>query len=58
MYERHNCRGVAELSCLRHLHSVKLCDLEECEIDELEVVDGKVRFDYKPFEIITLKLGV
>ena len=58
VYERHNCRGVAELSCLRHLHSVKLCDLEECEIDELEVVDGKVRFDYKPFEIITLKLGV
>ncbi len=33
-----------------------LCDLEEHEIGELDVNEGIVSFDYKPFEILTIKL--
>lgn len=56
MYECHNARGRAELSCVRPVRSAWLCDLEEQDIHELEVVDGVVLFDYKPFEILTVKL--
>lgn len=56
MYESHNSRGKAELACARLVQSAVLCDLEEREIGELEVQDGLVSFDYRPFEIITIKL--
>lgn len=56
LYECHNSRGRAELACARNIRAAALCDLEENEIDELEVTDGLVSFDYKPFEILTIKL--
>jgi alpha-mannosidase len=58
MYECHNSRGSAEFSCIREPKSAFLCDLEENAISEMEVVDGQVRFDYKPFEIITIRVKV
>jgi hypothetical protein len=33
-----------------------VCDLEENAVGEAEVNDGIVVFEFKPFEIITLKL--
>jgi alpha-mannosidase len=56
LYECHNARGKAELSCARHFNAAMLCDLEENEIAELDVQDGIVEFEYKPFEILTIKL--
>lgn len=56
LYECHNSRGKAELACARKASSAFLCDLEEREIGELDVQDGLVSFDYRPFEILTLKL--
>lgn len=56
VYECHNSRGRAELACARRFSSAMLCDLEENEIAELDVNDGLVAFEYKPFEIITIKL--
>ena len=56
LYECHNNRGSAELVCARKPVGAALCDLEETEIAELELSDGMVRFDYKPFEILTIKL--
>lgn len=58
LYECHNSRGSAELDSAREIKAALLCDLEENEIAELEVNDGLVQFDYKPFEIITIKLRV
>ncbi len=58
LYECHNSRGRAELSCARKPSTAILCDLEENELAELEVSDGIVRFEFKPFEIITIKLKV
>jgi alpha-mannosidase len=58
MYECHNARGRAELACARKPKEAWLCDLEEKPLEELEVVDGMVPFDYKPFEILTVKLVV
>jgi len=56
LYECHNSRGRAELSCARAFRAAMLCDLEENEIAELDVQDGLVEIDYKPFEILTVKL--
>ena len=56
LYECHNSRGKAELTCARQPKSAMLCDLEENEIDELGIQDGIIGFDYKPFEILTIKL--
>jgi alpha-mannosidase len=56
VYECHNSRGHAELFSARKPTSAVLCDLEENEIGELELAQGLVAFDYKPFEIITIKL--
>ncbi|MDR3691701.1 MAG: glycoside hydrolase family 38 C-terminal domain-containing protein [Fimbriimonas sp.] len=56
LYECHNSRGKAELYCAKPAKAAMLCDLEENEIDELTLQDGVVSFEYKPFEIITIKL--
>jgi alpha-mannosidase len=56
LYECHNNRGNAELVSARRPIGAALCDLEETEIADLELSDGMVRFDYKPFEILTIKL--
>ena len=58
LYECHNTRGVSELACIREPVRAVLCDLEENEIEELEISDGLVNFDYGPFEILTIKLQV
>ncbi|RYD41391.1 MAG: alpha-mannosidase, partial [Verrucomicrobiaceae bacterium] len=56
LYECHNTRGRAELSVFGRATAAWLCDLEENSIAELELNDGLVAFEYKPFEIVTIKL--
>lgn len=58
LYECHNTRGTAELNCVRPVVSAALCDLEEENDVELDLVKGSVQFAFKPFEIITIKLRV
>ncbi|MCB8932034.1 MAG: glycosyl hydrolase-related protein [Fimbriimonadaceae bacterium] len=58
LYECHNARGAAELFCARTPKAAWLCDMEENKLSELEVHDGMVLFDYKPFEIHTIRLEV
>jgi alpha-mannosidase len=58
VYECHNARGVAELRCARSVRSAHLCNLEETSEVELEVHEGAVLFEYRPFEILTIKLEV
>jgi len=58
LYECHNARGRAELSCAVPIKDAELCDLEENPVGKLELVDGAVTVDYKPFEIITVRLKV
>jgi alpha-mannosidase len=58
LYECHNTRGVSELACIRPPNRAFLCDLEENEIEELEIEEGLINFDYRPFEILTIKLQV
>ncbi len=56
LYECHNSRGRAELTCARTPKSAVLCDLEENEIMDLDLQDGILSFEFKPFEILTIKL--
>lgn len=56
MYECHNSRGWAELFCIRPIRAAALCDLEENVVGELDVQDGLAIFDYRPFEIVTVRL--
>ena len=58
LYECHNARGSTELACARVPKAAYLCDLEEKVIAELDVHEGMVLFEYRPFEIITIKLEV
>ncbi|MBC8063514.1 MAG: alpha-mannosidase [Chlorobia bacterium] len=58
LYECHNARGRAELSCALPIKSASLCDFEETVLQEIEMLDGAVPVDYKPFEIITLRIKV
>lgn len=58
LYECHNSRGAAELICARTPSVAWLCNLEEQPEKELEIHEGMVLFDYKPFEIITIRLDV
>jgi alpha-mannosidase len=56
LYECHNGRGVAELACVCEPKQAWLCDMEETPLAEMEITDGAIRFDYKPFEIITIRI--
>ncbi len=58
LYEAHNSRGRTVLSCARPVQRAVLCDLEENELADLELTDNGLLFEYKPFEIITVKLVV
>lgn len=58
LYECHGARGSAEVFCARPFRSAWLADLEENPDVELETVDGLVSIDYRPYEIITLRLEV
>jgi len=57
LYECHNARGRTELYCIRTPKSAWLCDLAENSLEDLEIHDGNILFEYKPFEILTFKLG-
>lgn len=54
LYECHNTRGSTEISCARPIKGAWLADLNENEIQPLEISDGLIWIDYKPFEILTL----
>ncbi|RYG87601.1 alpha-mannosidase, partial [bacterium] len=56
VYEAHNSRGSAELVFARSPLQAWLCDLEENDLGEIELMDGTVPFHYRPFGIVTLKL--
>jgi alpha-mannosidase len=56
LYECHNTRGRAEVHCAIPPKFAYLCDLEENVIDEIEVHGRVIPIDFKPFEIITLKI--
>jgi alpha-mannosidase len=56
LYECHNSRGRAELACARRPRTAELCNLEEAPVAELEVQDGLIAFEFRPFEILTLRL--
>ncbi len=56
IYECHNTRGRAELAIFGRPTSAWLCDLEENPIAELEVNEGLVGFEFKPFEIVTIRV--
>jgi alpha-mannosidase len=56
LYECHNSRGRSELACAKEPKRAVLCDLEENEIVDLDIVEGMVSFEFKPFEIITIRL--
>jgi alpha-mannosidase len=56
-YECHNSRGRAELNCARPVKRAWIADMEENPKQELEV-DGAVKFEYRPFEILTVVLEV
>ncbi|HWD40517.1 MAG TPA: alpha-mannosidase [Fimbriimonas sp.] len=56
LYECHNSRGRSELACARAPKKAYLCDLEEQEVEELDLTEGMVPFEFRPFEIITFKL--
>jgi alpha-mannosidase len=58
LYECHNSRGTAEVSCARPILGAELCDLEERRVEEIELTDGQLLIEYKPFEILTLRLRV
>lgn len=58
LYECHNARGVTDLVCARPIRRAWLAKLDEEPIRELELTDGGVRLDYRPFQILTVLLEV
>lgn len=58
MYESFNMHTNAVLNFGFTLKDAWLCDLLENEVQKLEIENGKVRIPIKPFEIITIKVGV
>jgi alpha-mannosidase len=58
MYECHNARGRAELTCSRKVKAAMLCDLMENDVAEMDRTESGAMFDYRPFEIITVRLRV
>jgi alpha-mannosidase len=57
-YECHNSRGTAAIHCAKEVRAAYICDIMENEIGNLVVGENGVEFDYKPFEILTIKLVV
>lgn len=58
LYECHNTRGLAELTCARGIRRAWSADLMEQPGAELDVHEGAVMLAYKPFEILTVLLEV
>ena len=55
-YEAHNTRGAARLYCARPVRRAVRCTLAEEELDELPFDEGGFLFEYRPFEIVTIKI--
>jgi alpha-mannosidase len=55
LYESKNIRTKATLTLGFEATKCFACDLLENELYELDIVDGKVNFDIKGFELVTLK---
>jgi alpha-mannosidase len=58
LYECHNTRGTAFLSCARHIKSAWLADMEENPLSPIELAEEFVPIRFAPFEIITIMLEV
>lgn len=58
LYEAHNARGRAALTCALPIKNAWICGLDETRQVDLEMLDETVAFDYRPFEIITFHLDV
>ena len=56
LYEAHNARGRAELTIGTPIQRAVLCDMLENELEELRIEGGHIQFDYRPFEILTIKV--
>ncbi len=56
LYESLNSRGNGTLKTCHMISKAWVCDLNERKLQELDVIDGSVHFNYKPFEIITIML--
>ncbi len=57
MYEAHNARGRAVIRFGFAVTTCQRCDLLEREQEALQVRDGAVELEIRPFEIISLKLS-
>lgn len=54
--EYYNKRAKAELTFGFPVKKAYICDMLENTLSELEVSENKVKVDFKPFEIVTLKI--
>jgi alpha-mannosidase len=58
LYECHNTRGRATLTCAKKIKKARLANLAEKELDKLDSDGHTVSIDFRPFEIMTLLLDV
>ncbi len=56
MYEAYGMPTKTVLSFADDVKKLKLINLIECDIKELEIIDNQVELFFKPFEIISIKL--
>ncbi|MCM3747046.1 glycosyl hydrolase-related protein [Paenibacillus pasadenensis] len=56
VYENERTRGTAQLTAAFPVAKAYLCDLYETPIAEAEVTGNVVRLEYRPYEILTIKL--
>lgn len=54
-YECHNSRGIGSMWLAKKAKRAYLCDLLENPIQELEVENNTVQFEYTPFTILTFR---
>ena len=57
LYEAYGARGKASLKVNREFKKAAISDMLENEEKQLKVENGEVKFEFKPFEIITLKIN-
>lgn len=55
LYEAKNIRAKAELSIGFAAKSCYICDMQENELEEIPIVDGKIAYNFRGYEILTLK---
>ena len=56
MYEAFKESKTATIVFGRKIHSAYICDLSENELIAADITENEVKFDIKPYEIITLKI--